>query len=472
MVFVDVETTGLSYNRSRIIEVAAIRVEDNQISESFSTLIDPESELPMFITELTGISSANLKAAPNFYEISERLHSLMHGAIFVAHNARFDYGFLKTEFKRVGKKFSPELLCTVRLSKALYPSLPSHKLQNLIDLLGLEVSRRHRALEDTQVMLRFIQHAKSAFPAPVIEAAVKQQIKSPSLPKQLSLSLVQNLPESTGVYIFNDKSGTPLYIGKSVNIKKRVYSHFSSDHESESEFKISQQVTDIEAILTSSELGALLLESKLIKQKQPLYNRQLRRRQKLTLARQAMDDNGYLRISIDDIDRISPDDMGNILGVYTTKGKARSFIDELAKGFDLCPKLLGLEKSKRSCFSYQLKRCKGACVNQEPKEVYNARLAVAFEKSRLQQWPYDSPVVITERTDSDNNQAIIVDQWCVVADINEAPDCEPIVNFHDWLFDLDTYKILRSFMTQKAHRLNIKSISHASLDSLRLSQAV
>jgi DNA polymerase-3 subunit epsilon len=472
LVFVDVETTGLSYSRSRIIEVAAVRVENDKVIDSFSSLIDPESELPMYITELTGISANDLKAAPTFFEVSDRLYEIMRGATFVAHNARFDYGFLKTEFKRIGKKFSPQLLCTVRLSKTLYPSLPSHKLQNLIDLLNLEVARRHRALDDTQVMLQFIQHAKVTFPASVVEAAVRQQIKSPSLPKQLPLSLVQGLSEETGVYIFNDKDGSPLYIGKSVNIKKRVYSHFSSDHDSESEFKIAQQIADIQTITTGSELGALLLESKLIKEMQPLHNRQLRRKQKLTLARQFMGDDGYLRISTEDIDRIMPDDIGNILGVYTSKGKARQFIEELAKSFDLCPKLLGMEKSKGSCFSYQLKRCRGACVNQETKEIYNARLAVAFERSRLQQWPYASPVVISERTDSNDKEAIIVDQWCVVADVTEEQDCQPRVNFHDRLFDLDTYKILRSFISQKAHRLDIKPISYTSLDSLRLAEVL
>jgi DNA polymerase III subunit epsilon len=466
LVFVDVETTGMSYSRGRIIEVAAVRVENGLITGSFNSLVDPQTELPMFITGLTGITRGDLVSAPSFYDIAEQLHDLLQGAVFVAHNVRFDYGFLKHEFKRAGKKFSPKLLCTVRLSRALYPQVRGHKLQDLIERCDIEVTSRHRAYDDAQALWQFIQHVQRRFPAPALEAAVAQQLKSPSLPKNLDPGLISNLPEQTGVYIFQDNNGSPLYIGKSVNLKKRILSHFSADHEHESEFKISQQIAHIETIETNGELEALLLESKLIKDLQPLFNRQLRRRQKLTLARQAAGPGGYITLNIEDTAQIEPDSVANVLGVYTTKGQAREFLNQIVKDYGLCPKLMGLEKGRGGCFLYQLKKCSGACAGHEDAKTYNQRLLSAFEGRRLAQWPYKSPIVIEEFSDRDESRSIVVDQWCVIADISVQPGCEPQVRLQEKMFDIDTYKILRAYLASKAHKLTIRPISIAQFQSL------
>jgi DNA polymerase-3 subunit epsilon len=466
LAFVDIETTGMSYTRGRVIEVAAIRVEGGEIVDSFNSLVDPQTELPMFITDLTGISRTDLDGAPTFHDIADGLNSVLQDAVFVAHNVRFDYGFLKHEFGRTGRKFNPKLLCTVRLSKALYPAVRGHKLQDLIDRCNIQVAARHRAYDDAQAMWHFIQHAQRVFPAPDIEAAVKLQVKTPSLPKNLDPKLVSQISEEPGVYIFQDDKGSPLYIGKSVNLKKRVQSHFSADHEYESEFKISQQVAHIETIETGGELAALLLESKLVKDLQPLFNRQLRRRQKLTLARQSRRPDGYITLSIEDTAGIETDDIGSILGVYTTKGKARQFIDAIIKDFGLCPKLMGFEKGRGACFSYQLKRCGGACAGKEDADTYNARLLSAFEGRRLEEWPYRTPVIIEEKSFNEQQRLIVVDQWCVVADISVQPGCEPDISFQEKMFDIDTYKILRSYIKSKPHKLNIRPIALDQLQSL------
>jgi DNA polymerase-3 subunit epsilon len=463
LIFVDIETTGMSFARDRVIEVAAIKVINGKVIDSFESLVDPEAELPGFISELTGITREDLKTAPSFYAIADELFSIMDAAVFVAHNARFDYGFLKQEFKRLGRKFNPSLLCTVKLSRSLYPEARGHKLQDLIDRCDIKTNARHRAYDDANAMWQFIQHARYRFPAPLIESALKQQINSPSLPKNLSVDIVKNLPQEPGIYIFQDINNSPLYIGKSVNIKKRVLSHFSADHEYENEFKISQQVNHVETIVTAGELEALLLESKLIKDLQPLFNRQLRRRQKMTIARQALNTNGYLYLSIEDTKQIEPDNISDILSVYSTKTKARELIDQIIKDFGLCPKLMGFEKGKSSCFMYQIKKCSGACVGKELPAVYNARLLRAFENRRLVEWPYKTPVIIEEKNDRDEIRSIVVDKWCVIADITQQPDCDPVINFENSMFDLDTYKILRSYLVSKSHKLVIKPISIASI---------
>ena len=466
LTFVDIETTGMSYSRNRVIEVAAIRVENQVITRSFTSLVDPQTELSPFITGLTGISGSDLRGAPTFCDIADELYDVIDGAIFVAHNVRFDYGFLRREFRDTGRKFNSKLLCTVRLSRALYPAERSHKLQSLIERCDLKVSNRHRAYDDAKAVWQFIQHVDRSFPAQTLETALKQQIKSPAVPKGLSPALIGNLPEATGVYIFQDDTGAPLYIGKSVNIKKRVLSHFSADHSHESEFKISQQVSNIDTLLTGGELEALLLESKLIKDSQPLYNRQLRRQQKLTLARQTFNSDGYITIDIEDVDRIDPELVGDILGVYTTKGKAREFLNQAAKDYGLCAKLVGLEKTAGACFSYQLKKCGGACAGHETAAEYNRRLLSVFDGRRLQEWPYRSPVLIQEDFGSQSLRSIVVDQWCVIANIVQEPECQPQVKFQEKMFDIDTYKILRSYLAAKMHKLSIKPITHDQLNAL------
>lgn len=458
LVLVDVETTGMSFARDRVIEVAAIRVENKQIVESFASLVDPQIELPQFVTGLTGIGRRDLIKAPTFYDIADELKRMMEGAVFVAHNARFDLSFLKHEFKRINKGFSPRLLCTLKLSKALYPDVSGHKLQDLIDRCGIKDAARHRAKDDALVMWRFIQHIEHSFPAPQIEQALKQQFKSPSLPKNLSSEIIEYLPKQPGVYIFQDAARKPLYIGMSGNLKKRVSSHFWADYHSEAEFKISQQVCHIETIVTAGELEAQLLESRLIKDLQPLYNRKLRYRQELTLARQKLSENGYMMLDLELRERIELESLGQIMGVYPTKNKARQIIWRMVKDMYLCPKLMGLEKVNGSCFSHQLNKCLGACCGKESSVDYNRRFLLAFKGRILEQWPYRSPILIEEKNDRDEVHGIIVDQWCVIADISQQPECEPQIRLQAKMFDIDTYKILRSYLSAKAHRLSIRPV--------------
>ncbi|MGF7228421.1 MAG: 3'-5' exonuclease [Candidatus Saccharibacteria bacterium] len=174
LVFVDIETTGLSPTKARVIEVAAIRVEQGVVVEEFNQLIDPETELPYFISRLTGISADDLYDAPVFADIADELYRIMDGAIFVAHNVRFDHSFLQHEFSRVGKNFDPKLLCTMRLSRALYPQHASHKLANLIERHGFTYAARHRAYDDAHVLWQFLQHSQNTFTSDVLDAATNR----------------------------------------------------------------------------------------------------------------------------------------------------------------------------------------------------------------------------------------------------------------------------------------------------------
>lgn len=465
LVFVDIETNGLNHVRGRVIEVAAIRVEGGEVVRTFRSLIDPETELPRYITQLTGISSGDLRGAPTFDQIADELHEVLDGAIFVAHNVRFDYSFLKQEFSRCGKTFLPKQLCTVKLSRALYPHERGHKLADLIQRHNFKVAARHRAYDDAAVLWQFIQYLAKHFPPEQIEAAIALQIRQPALPKALKPELVKGLPETTGVYIFEDAYGQPLYVGKSINIKKRVLSHFGRDHAESKEFKISQAIAQIRTQQTPGELAALLLESQLVKDLQPVYNRRLRRIEKLVLARQASTADGYHTVELHEADGIEVSQLHNILAIYTRRNKAKQSLDDMVRLYDLCPKLLGLEKSNGACFLYQLKKCRGACIGLETAETYNRRLQIAFERQRIQAWPYAGAILVSEQG-SNGHHAFIIDQWCVIGEVSQEDHCEPMVKTTPKRFDLDTYKILQAFLAAKLSKLTIKKLDAVQLQNI------
>jgi DNA polymerase III subunit epsilon len=471
IVFVDVETNGLDHIRGRVIEVGAIRVEGGQVVREMKQLIDPGTPLPEFITSLTGIRESDLRGAPLFIAVADELYDILDGALFIAHNVRFDYSFLKQEFKRVGKEFRPQQLCTMRLSRTLFPEHRSHKLQSLIERHNFAVTARHRAYEDAQVLWQFIQLIQSTFDPELLKQAVAKQVKKPSLPKGLDPESLANLPDTYGVYIFEDADGNPLYVGKSVNIKKRVASHFAADHEHVGEFRMAQSVRNIKAQVTSGELSALLLESELIKQLMPMHNKMLRRTSKLILAKQTVNDDGYASVYLQEAFGIEPEDVADVLGIYTRRSQAKQSLDNMVKDWSLCPKLLGLEKSKGPCFLHQLHRCDGACVGKEPAESYNSRLAAAFEHHRIDAWPYKGPIMLAEKSAGESQEetstSVIIDQWCILAHVHQEPYCEPVIKERPKVFDLDTYKILRSYITRKISNLTITPVSYDQLAGLR-----
>ena len=467
LVFVDIETNGLNHVRGRVVEVAAIRVENGQITREFRQLIDPGVPLPQFITRLTGITQNDLAGAPIFAAIADELHECLSGAIFVAHNVRFDYSFLKQEFKRIGKQFNPRQLCTVRLSRALYPTERSHKLASVIERHNLQVSARHRAYDDAHALWQFVQIVQREFAAEVLEAAIAKQLKRPALPKALTHEVIDALPTGTGVYIMYDETGAPLYVGKSIHIRQRVMEHFMRDHDNVGEFNLAQRVHSITAQETAGELEALLLESQLVKQLLPYQNKMLRRLEKLLLLVKDYDENGYIRLRTEVSDPNVVYKSDDILAVYDRRSKVRASLERGLRDWDLCPKLLGLEKTKRACFWSQLGKCRGACIGTEPAESYNERLLTAFSRQQLAPWPYKGPVLIQEKIQQGvTRTGLVVDRWCVIGRLRQDPDCEPTVERQAFAFDLDTYKILSAYLATKLNNLSVQMLSPQQLKTL------
>lgn len=454
-VFVDIETTGMSAQRGRVIEVAALRYEDGRIMREFRSLVNPGSPIPAPITSLTGITTHDVAKAPAFVDIADQLWSMVEGAIFVAHNVRFDYSFLKQEFARLDRPFTPKQLCTVRLSRALYPDQPRHRLQDLIVHHGLSYHDRHRAYDDAAVLVQFWEKIHRDHNADTIAQAVGRQLRTPSLPRYLDRDMIASLPESPGVYIFRDESGLPLYIGKSVNIRQRVLSHFTRDTAESKEFKISQAIRSIDYEATGTELAALLRESHLVKTHMPIYNRRLRRLRKLAILERHTSPDGYHEIIRRELSPEDLADMSDILAVFERRRGAQAALEQAVTVYDLCAVRCGLEKSRGACFRYQLGKCRGACVGIESTEDYNARVATVFAERSIAAWPYDGAVIISERAAAPPYHGFIVDQWIVRATVTQQAEAEPQYLPYGDTFDHDSYSILRSFLLRHPERLSI-----------------
>lgn len=276
--FVDLETTGTTPGEDRVTEVGIVRVDGvAQISE-WSSLVNPECSIPPAIQALTGITNAMVAHAPTFAQIADEVAQRIAGCVFVAHNARFDYGFLKHEFGRLRRPFTAKVLCTVKLSRRLYPQSSRHNLDTIIERHALQAEERHRALGDARVLWRFVQQLYREKPVDEVDEAIARMLKAPSLPSQLPADVLTHIPEAPGVYRFYGLNPLPLYVGKSINLRERIATHFSGDYRSANDLRISAEITRIEIERTAGELGALLRESQLIKTLLPTYNHRLRRR--------------------------------------------------------------------------------------------------------------------------------------------------------------------------------------------------
>src|SRR5574343_1157952 len=209
LAFVDLETTGATAGEDRITEIGIVEVDPDGSVREWQQLVNPGQPIPPFIEQLTGISNAMVADAPPFAAVADEVLRRLEGRLFIAHNARFDYGFLKNEFKRLGVEFRSTVACTVKLSRALYPEHHRHNLDSLIKRHGLHAEGRHRALADAQLIHQFWQKIHVHRSSEEIEAALKKQNARPSLPPNLDPAVIDDLPETPGVYLFHGENELP-----------------------------------------------------------------------------------------------------------------------------------------------------------------------------------------------------------------------------------------------------------------------
>ncbi|MBF8292191.1 MAG: hypothetical protein HW392_1018 [Steroidobacteraceae bacterium] len=262
---VDLETTGGNALRDRVIEAGIVLLSGGRVVEEYSTLVNPGVRIPFAIQQFTGITEDMVADAPPFAEVCDALLERLEGRLFVAHNARFDYGFLRGEFRRLGRRFRAPVLCTVRLSRALTPGERGHNLDAVMARYGIHCAARHRALGDAQVLAELLRIAGERWPAGELDAIIEKLLQAPRLPPQLDAGLVDEMPEGPGVYLFHGEGDALLYVGKAKNIQSRVLAHFAADKRSRREMELTRLVRRIEWNSTAGEFGALITEACLIK---------------------------------------------------------------------------------------------------------------------------------------------------------------------------------------------------------------
>jgi DNA polymerase-3 subunit epsilon len=441
---IDLETTGMTATADRITEVGIITVVDGAVIEEWSTLVDPECSIPAEIQALTGITNAMVRDAPTFAEVVDEVRSRLEGAVFVAHNARFDYGFIKNEFRRLGESFTADVLCTVRLSRRLYPEYSRHGLDQLRERHQLSMDGRHRAMGDARAAWQFIEVATRQHSTPVVNEAIKALLKMPSLPPQLSPGALDNLPEGPGVYVFYGVNNLPIYVGKSINLRDRVRSHFLSDYRSANDLRLSTEITRIEVEQTAGELGALLREIALIKTRMPLRNHRLRRNQEGVFIRLEALHSMPEYIPLAQIDWSGPSAPNGLYGPFSAKTQAKTALNQLATDYELCWHVIAAKPISAACFGRQLHRCRGHCVGEESLMQHNLRLVEALADKRFPHWPFARRVAFREvNVETGLAQVHVFDRWCLVGSARTEDELEMVREAPQQEFDIDVYRLLR-----------------------------
>lgn len=464
---IDLETTGANPVADRITEIGILRIDHGELTETWSSLVNPSVPIPPTIQRFTGITQSMVSDAPLFEALADRLRGLLEGAVFVAHNARFDYGFVRNAFRRLGQDFDAEVLCTVKLSRALYPDLPRHGLDALIARHALHCSARHRALGDAEVVWEFLQLARRTFAPDTLATAVDRAMKRPSRPPHLPDGVLEGIPASPGVYLFfgehADAQALPLYVGKSINMRSRVAAHFGSDHRNGREAEMARRIHHVEFIETAGELGALLLEARLVKMRQPLYNRALRGPNEVRGVRLIPNRRKppvLERIPLQDTDPV--DWAEAIFGAFRSKRELDNALRELALLHRLCPVRLGLEAaSGGACLAHQMKRCAGVCAGRETPAEHDQRLARALASLRARAWPWPGAIGIPEFDQASGRSALhVVDHWCLLGTVaSEDHLAELMAAPPERRFDLDTYRIIERWLASPAHRDAVRALA-------------
>lgn len=458
LVFLDLETTGGNASRHRIIEIGLLVVLPDSEPVSWQRLVDPGCSLPPFIRSYTGIDEALLAGAPRFDALADELLALLDGAVLVAHNARFDYGFLRNEFRRLGMRLRMPVMCTVKLARALYPGHQSYSLDALIERHDLKCEARHRALGDARAMFDFYKQALAEHGPDTLAEAAAPQLKRPSLPPALDPGLVERLPGSPGVYLFYDDNGRLLYVGKSINLRQRVLAHFSADHQQHKDMQISQQLADIEWRETPGELGALLIEARLIKERAPIYNRRLRRQN--ALYTWSLDTaEAYHRPQLLAEADLAEADPREYFGVFRNRRAARAALAKLCNADGLCPQRCGLERGEGPCFAYQLGRCRGACAGRESAVLHNLRLGAALAGLRVSAWPFEGVIGVRETDRVRGREALhVFDNWRWLGTVESEQALHELAAGDDARFDLDVYRILKGWLKRQGEQAEILSL--------------
>ena len=395
---IDIETTGNGIKGNKITEISIFKFDGYDITDEFTSLVNPGCEIPYFITALTGIDNALVRNAPRLEEITQKIIEITQDTIFVAHSVNFDYNVIKNEFKNIGIDFNRKKLCTVRLSRKLIPGYNSYSLGKLCSALGIPLTNRHRARGDAHAtLLLFKKLLRQKGADQVFKTFLNARLQEGTLPPSLAKSNYEKLPSAPGVYYFKNAKGKIIYIGKAINIKKRVLSHFYN--KTAKEVQMCRETADIDFELSGNNLVALLMESAAIKHHFPVHNRA----QKRTIQHYGIfcyeDRNGILHLAYNKLKSIP-----NPLMTFNNATDCRLYLEDVCKNNTLCPKYCHLQENVPFCSHYRISKCDGVCRGKETPLSYNKKVKSAIEKMTLKK----SDLIIREKGRFSEEDAFVI----------------------------------------------------------------
>ena len=453
LILVDVETTGANPVSDRVTEIAVMRIERGELVERWESLVNPGRPIPPLIQRLIGISDEMVAAAPTFAELADALRARLEGAVFVAHSARFDYGFIRNEFSRLGQQFDAPVLCTVKLSRALYPEHHKHGLDALIARHGFHCAARHRAMGDTDVLWQFARRVRDEFPADVLARACERAMKAAARPPGLPEGVLEGLPDAPGVYSFFADNGQLLFIGRAASLRARVTEHFSAGG-NRKDAALARQVRRVECEETAGELAASLLESTLLRARRPPHNRVAPGPEEVFGLRPVPNRRRPPILERVPLTGTDPVAWHDVHGAFRHRKEADNVLRELAQHYRLCPQRLGIEPgSNCACSAHLAKQCAGVCAGRESVAAHDARLLGALGAVKLRAWPWPGPVVIEERCAHSGREAFhLVDHWCHLGSAGGGAELDALAaNPPARRFDLDVYRILVRWLASDAN---------------------
>lgn len=378
---VDIETTGGHAESNGITEIAVFVHDGQKVTDEFSTLINPGFPIPSYISAFTNITNDMVENAPAFSDVAERIFGMLEGNIFVAHNVNFDYSFVSHQLKEEGYELKSKKLCTVRLSRKLFPGLRSYSLGNICAARGITIFDRHRARGDAEATVtlfeQILQHDEDRA---VINEFVKKGSKEYLLPPNLPKQQFDALSSRPGVYYFHDEQGKIIYVGKAKNIRKRVTSHFTGNSGRKQKQDFFRNIHSLSATECATELMAFILESIEIKKHWPEFNRAQKRVEFAYGIYDYEDQNGYIRLGVERVRKhIRP------LQTFRSLAEALNYMQQLIDAYQLCPKLCMIDTSRERCRSHEAGQCKGACEKHEKAAKYNKRVNAAIGEMQQQE---------------------------------------------------------------------------------------
>ena len=399
---VDIETTGGYAANNAITEVAIVLHDGIREVKRYETLVNPAMAIPRYVQALTGINDAMVADAPYFDEIAPFVYEWLKDAVFVAHNVNFDYSFLKYQLKACNLDLDSKKLCTVRLSRKVFPGSPSYSLGNICQWLDISIPNRHRAGGDADATVRLFEKILKEGGLEHIRGMLKGKSKEQYLPVNLPAEQLDRLPQGPGVYYFHDQKGKVIYVGKATNLRRRVLSHFSNNKPGRQKQEFLRNIYSISHETTGTELMAFLLECIEIRRLWPAYNRSLKRFQRTYGLYVYEDRNGYSRLILESTKKLLPP-----IYTFSLLIEGQSILRKLVREWQLCPKLCYLQTDDGPCEGVRLENCHGACEQREPAAVYNNRVVEAVT-ALVQSLP--SFTLLDEGRHPEEKSCILVEQ--------------------------------------------------------------